>query len=115
MLPGEHEYLTVGEFSRTMEAIRQQISDGFALTHQKQNITNGRISKAEQTLAVISNARLIDRTDSLEGDVRDLKGDATRAQNAKQRWTTVKVAVVGAGCTTTGALLILIIKAVFHL
>lgn len=56
----ETEKLSVGEFQRTIDPIRQLIVEGFALVHQKQDLTNGRLRQAEQTIEVLSKARVID-------------------------------------------------------
>jgi hypothetical protein len=72
------EYLRTTEFERTIALVRDDIRQGFALTHAKQDTTNGRLGKAERTLEVLNSARLIDRTDALRRDIDALQGAERR-------------------------------------
>jgi hypothetical protein len=120
---GEKESLTVGEFSRTIEALRTQIATGFTETHRRQDATNGRLLQAEKTIEVLSTARLIDRTDRLEGQVQQLESDAARnastaidASKANHEASrTRRAALFSAGLTFIGGLLLLYLKAKFRI
>lgn len=42
-----------GEFEHWIEALREDIREGFKVTHQKQDYTNGRVRAAEQDIAIL--------------------------------------------------------------
>jgi hypothetical protein len=84
---GDADYLTIGEFERTMRRVERSIDDGFKTTHLKQDTTNGRVL-------------------TLEGKVQTLElhdtRDERRGAEGRDFWSRTVVAAVSSGLSLVG-------------
>lgn len=99
-------YVTTREYGRALDALQKTISEGFVGIHSRQDLTNGRIMKAEEAIAeteltveVLNKARLIDKIADLEKRVSDMQTVDRVVSSAKKLF-------IGLGLTITGGVTI---------
>lgn len=106
-------YVTAREYARALDSLQRTISEGFTGVHQRQDVTNGRILRAEEAIAeaelsleVLNKARLIDKISDLEKRVSDMQTVDRVVSSAKKIFVGFGVTVVGG--TSVGVTVIVV-------
>jgi len=88
-----NEFITARELNMAVSFLSQKIDDGFRVTHQKQDQTNGRLLKAEADITTLKGDKLVNRA------VENL---AEKARNRMETWKVT--AATAAGTSVLGGI-----------
>lgn len=94
------DFITARELNMAVTFLSQKLDDGFRVTHEKQDHTNGRLLKAEDEIQQLKASKMVDRA------VENI------AEKARTRMETWKVTVLTSiGTSAMGGVAYLVKKA----